>query len=281
MTDLPEPLTPPEADLQGYGFMPLYGHRLFGSGFNALSNDAEWRAGVTLRWAAWNQVPAGSLPDDDAALARLADLGRDLRRWRRLRANALRGFVKCADGRLYHTVLAPLVIEAWTRRLAERDWKRKYRGKKQGRDADIDADIREAETGTSTSRPPVEGQERTVTGDSGSEAVASAEQPAGPTDLRLSLVNAEGDWSRPLFREGLAWLARVCETTPAALRPLMGRWLKAAGDDHKRLFDLLAAAERQAIADPRAWITAQLGGKGDKAAGYRNGFAELVITGEL
>ena len=57
--------------------------------------------------------------------------------------------------------------------------------------------------------------------------------------------------------------------------------LKAAGDDHKRVFDLLAAAERQAIADPRAWITAQLGGKSDKAAGYRNGFVELVVTGEL
>jgi len=277
MTDLPEPLTPPEADLQGYGFMPLYGHRLFGSGFNALSNDAEWRAGVTLWWAAWNQVPAGSLPDDDAALARLADLGRDVRRWRRLRANALRGFVKCADGRLYHTVLAPLVIEAWARRSADRRKKRRWRDKRlgQGQGPGQDGD------GTVPSRSKGEGEERTGTGESGSEAVASAGQPAGPTDLALSLVNAEGDWSRPLFREGLAWLARVCETTPAALRPLMGRWLKAAGDDHRRLFDLLAAAERQAIADPRAWITAQLGGKGDKAAGYRNGFAELVLTGEL
>jgi len=280
MTDLPEPLTPPEADLQGYGFMPLYGHRLFGSDFNALCNDGEWRAGVTLWWAAWNQVPAGSLPDDDAALARLADLGRDVRRWRRLRANALRGFVKCADGRLYHAALAPLVIDAWKRRNAERDRKRKLRGMGRGRGQGQDPEVLEPETGTSASRPPVEGQDRTGTGDSGSEAIASAELGASG-DLPLSLVTAEGDWSRPLFGEGLAWLARVSSIAPAALRPLMGKWLKAAGDDHKRLFDLLAAAERQAIADPRAWITAQLGGNGDKAAGYRNGFVELVVTGEL
>ena len=61
----------------------------------------------------------------------------------------------------------------------------------------------------------------------------------------------------------------------------MGKWLKAAGDDHRRLFELLAAAERQAIADPRGWITAQLGGTREQATGYRNGFAELIAEGEL
>ncbi|HXQ41623.1 MAG TPA: hypothetical protein VN821_10160 [Candidatus Udaeobacter sp.] len=281
MTELPEPLTPAEADLQGYGFMPLYGHRLFGSGFNTLCNDAEWRAGVTLWWAAWNQVPAGSLPDDDVALARLADLGRDLRRWRRLRVNALRGFVRCADGRLYHKALAPLVVEAWAKRLAERDRKRKYRDRKQGRDADGSKPA----TGTSASRPPVEGEERDKrgTGDSSSEAVASAGHgEPDALDLPLSLLRApDGDWSKPLFRQGLAWLARASSLTPAALRPLMGKWLKAAGDDHRRLFELLAAAERQAIADPRGWIAAQLGGTREQATRYRNGFAELIAEGEL
>jgi hypothetical protein len=58
MTQLPAPMTPPESGLQGYGFMPLYGHRLFRSDFNALGDDDEWRAAVTSWWAAWSRVPA-------------------------------------------------------------------------------------------------------------------------------------------------------------------------------------------------------------------------------
>ena len=129
MTDesKPKPLVPACVDLTGYGWMPLHGHRLFGSTFNANCSDAEWRAGVTLWWAAWNQVPAASLPDDDTALCRLADLGRDVKGWKKLRMNALHGFVLCSDGRLYHKVLAELAIEAWNRRLKERARKDRWR----------------------------------------------------------------------------------------------------------------------------------------------------------
>ncbi len=139
MIEPPAPLVPVDCDLTGYGFMPLHGHRLFGSDFNARCSDSEWRAGVTLWWAAWNQVPAGSLPDDDMALCRLADLGRDTKTWRRLRANALHGWTKASDGRLYHPVLARLAIEAWDRRIRDRERKAKWRT---GRDASGDGDNR-------------------------------------------------------------------------------------------------------------------------------------------
>lgn len=118
---LPAPIVPAGVDLRGYGWMPLYGNHLFGSEFNARCSDAEWRAGMTLWWAAWNQVPAASLPDDDVALTRLADLGRDTRTWKRIRAMALHGFVKCSDGRLYHPFLAKLATEAWERRREEQE----------------------------------------------------------------------------------------------------------------------------------------------------------------
>jgi len=114
--ELPAPLVPPDVDLRGYDFMPLYGHRLFGSDFNARASDASWRARVTLWWAAWNQVPAASLPNNDAALCRLADLGRDVKTFVRLKADALHGFVECSDGRLYHRALAAWALEAWERR---------------------------------------------------------------------------------------------------------------------------------------------------------------------
>ncbi|HGM8473132.1 TPA: DUF1376 domain-containing protein [Pseudomonas aeruginosa] len=82
--------------------MPLDIARLFGSEFHARASDGEWRAGLTLWLKSYHQVPAGSLPDDDVALARLAEYGRDLKSWRAVKDGALHGWVKCSDGRLYH-----------------------------------------------------------------------------------------------------------------------------------------------------------------------------------
>lgn len=105
--DLPEPPVPPDADLRHFPDMPLQVGRLRDSGL-ATVPDAEVRWANLMSWCvAWHQLPAGSLPDDDAQLSHLMGYGRDTRRWRSLRAKgALRGWVKCRDGRLYHPVLA-------------------------------------------------------------------------------------------------------------------------------------------------------------------------------
>ena len=143
---LPEPMVPAGVDLTGQPWMPLYGHKLFGSEFNAACNDSEWRAGVTLWWAAWNQVPAASLPDDDVQLCRLADLGRDIKAWKKMRPRALHGFVKCSDGRLYHRALAALALDAWDRRVKERERKARMRA---GQNRDVPRTETGTETGTS------------------------------------------------------------------------------------------------------------------------------------
>ncbi|MCM0018823.1 MAG: YdaU family protein [Tagaea sp.] len=145
MTDAPLPPLPPppvpaDADLRGLPFMPLYGQQLLASDFNARASDTGWRAAVTLWWQAWLQVPAGSLPDDDVILCRLAELGRDLRTWKRIKGEALHGFVKHADGRLYSPFLAKLACEAWDRRVQERARKAKWRAERGGGDASGDAD---------------------------------------------------------------------------------------------------------------------------------------------
>lgn len=88
-------------------------------------------------------------------------------------------------------------------------------------------------------------------------------EPDPDEELPLTLVRAaNADWSAVLFRQGLSWLGKITGTTPDKQRPLLGKWLKSTGGDHKRIFDLLASAQMQAIADPRAWITAALAGKG-------------------
>jgi hypothetical protein len=71
---------------------------------------------MTLWLKSWDQVPAGTLPNDNIDLCRLAELGRDMKAWTKIRKGAMRGWIKCADGRLHHRVVAEGVMEAWARR---------------------------------------------------------------------------------------------------------------------------------------------------------------------
>jgi hypothetical protein len=111
MSELPPPPVPIDADLRHFPNMPLEVSRLRDSDIASVANPEVFRCAVMLWCAAWHQVPAGSLPADDATLARLAGLGRDLRTWKRLRIEVLRGFQEFSDGRLYHRVLCEKVIE--------------------------------------------------------------------------------------------------------------------------------------------------------------------------
>lgn len=114
------PLTPPDLDLRDFPYLPLDIARLFGSQFHAIASDAEWRAGMILWLKSYHQVPAASLPDDDVALARLAEFGRDVRGWKKVRDVALRGWVLCDDGRLYHPVVAEKALVALLGMLGKR-----------------------------------------------------------------------------------------------------------------------------------------------------------------
>lgn len=120
MNELPDPMTPADCDLRDFPFMPLDIARLFNSEFHARANDAEWRAGLTLWLKSFHQVPAGSVPDDDVSLTRLAELGRDVKTWRKVKEVALYGWVRCNDGRLYHPVVVEKVREAWDGKRAQR-----------------------------------------------------------------------------------------------------------------------------------------------------------------
>jgi len=120
MTDLPMPLVPADVDLRDFPCLQIDIVRLFSSEFHALSSDAEWRAGMTLWLKSFHQVPAASLPDDDTALARLAEFGRDQASWKEAKAGALRNWVKCSDGRLYHPTVAIKALEAWLGKLLQR-----------------------------------------------------------------------------------------------------------------------------------------------------------------
>lgn len=134
---LPAPPTPAEADLRGMSYMPFKGDRAFSS-TTWIAATAEGRcAALRLWWHAFaKEVPAGSLPDDDRLLAEYAGYGVALKAWAKVKAQAMRGWFKCSDGRLYHTVVAEVVAEVWPERVKHRLQQEKWREKKR-RKADI------------------------------------------------------------------------------------------------------------------------------------------------
>lgn len=119
----PVPLIQAEVDLTDFPFMPLDVRRLRDSDLASLESPEACWAAVLLWAASWHQIPAGSLPDDDRVLSQLAGFGRVVKEWVRVRDGALRGFVKCNDGRLYHPVVVEKAVEAWNGKLRVR-WKR-------------------------------------------------------------------------------------------------------------------------------------------------------------
>lgn len=123
MIALPAPLTPADCNLQDFTFMPLDVARLRDSDLAAYQAPEACWAAVLLWAAAWHQVPAASLPDDDRFLAKAAGYGRVVNEWMKVREGALHGWIKCADGRLYHPVVAQKAMESWRAKL-HHAWKK-------------------------------------------------------------------------------------------------------------------------------------------------------------
>lgn len=120
MSDLPAPLVLEFVDLRDYQFLPLDVVRLRDSDLAALESAEAFRAAVLLWCASWHQVPAASLPDDDRVLANLAGYGRVVSEWQKVRPGAMRGWIACSDGRLYHPVVAEKAIEGWDKKVEQR-----------------------------------------------------------------------------------------------------------------------------------------------------------------
>lgn len=116
MSHLPNPLTPTDCDLTGYRWMPLDVVRVIDSDTFGLSTGDEFKTAFRLWAKSWQQVPAASLPSDDRLLAHLAGLSENMPKWKKQRTVALRGWILCSDGRLYHPVIAEKALEAMQRR---------------------------------------------------------------------------------------------------------------------------------------------------------------------
>ena len=145
-----EPLTPPGTDLRHGAAFEVDIVHLLHSEFIHLATNEELGAAARLCLHSLFQVPAGSLPNNEVVLAKLAGCDHRAKAWQRVRAMALYGWTLCSDGRLYHQETARMVfaflVEEDTQKWAEeeRNAARSRRTRKKPRDG------RTAETSTQT-----------------------------------------------------------------------------------------------------------------------------------
>jgi hypothetical protein len=227
MTD---PLTPPDCDLRDYPWMPLDCGRLLTSETWVLGNSDEKVAALTLWLKSWHQVPAGSLPSNDKMLHALSEAGG---RWSRVRDHALRGWVLCSDGRLYHPVVAEKANESWQMKLARKARTEAARAAKADRRSSLSA-FPQSDVTVSVTEPVTEvvtgstGQDRTVqdqtrqdTSFEREDAPRAASPPRTvrgsrlppdwmPTDTDVAYAEQHGvDWRRAAERFRNHWTAKA------------------------------------------------------------------------
>lgn len=211
---LPEPLVPAYVDLRGFPYMPIDIVRLFGSEFHAHSSDSEWRAGVTLWLKSFHQVPAASLPDDDIVLARLAEFGRDLRGWKKVKQGAMRGWILCRDGLFYHPVVAEKAMDAWKSKQCQVDRtaaareararKRLSQSMSQTAQSSVTENVTEVVTGSNITE-----QNRTEDSSLRSESgVADATPAKAPSDREIA-ERLAASWREVLAGTGLAMPSKL------------------------------------------------------------------------
>ena len=258
-------LVPSDVDLTDFAFMPFEFGRLFNSETWILSNDAEKVAAITLWGKSWDEVPAGSLPDDDRMLAHLSGASP---RWKKLKPMALRGWVKADDSRLYHPVVCEKALEAWCEKLSQRLSSGAGNAKRWGIEfdpSDIEAQILDTRRYLaalnphsrvlSRRKPPgipsgskknPDGKEKVIPSGSQETETGNSKEQELPTTSGVQTPLAD-----PIWGSGLAFLRRKGIPEPAA-RSLLGKVRKSAGDVEAGA--ILAQAEADDVTNPVPWI---------------------------
>lgn len=222
------PLTPADCDLRDFAFMPLDASRLLDSDLFALATGDEFKAAIALWCKAWMQIPAGSLPDDDRVLAHLSGAGA---KWKKVKEMALRGFVKCEDGRLYHSVVCEKANEAWAKKQSYRERSKKGNAKRWGSQKD---------GGEQSQTDPLGIAKGVLEPPKG--------QGEGQRDIPLSNDNGpEADPVKIMFDSGVKIITSAGKTEQTA-RAWLGKARKAHGAE--AVITALGRAKREGAIDP-------------------------------
>lgn len=181
-----EPLTNETHDIAGLDGFMLNTDLLMASELWALASGDEFKAAVGLWCRAWKQTPPGSLPDDDRVLAAFSGAGKA---WPKVKDMALRGFIKCSDGRLYHTTLCEDVkraSEAKAQRQARTRAATEARKNKRDVQRDVDRDVKQNDDVTKSHGQDETGNKK-EDGRGTPAAIVSRETENPPTDQLANL----------------------------------------------------------------------------------------------
>ena len=282
---LPPPPVPPDADLTDLKFMPLEVARLRRSKAWLICKRRPELAFYMLNlWtASWHERPAGSLEDDDDVLADAAMCSPE--KWPKVREAALRGWVKCSDGRLYHPVVAEKANDSWHSRAVWR-WEKECdrirkenhrRKEKQLPPLDLppkpermSAVAPPDEDRTSAGSPPEKALQGKVRegkvreGKEEEEAPAPPSPPAGePSGDRVPpepevLPPEVPDIKTTIFGVGLRWMITSTGSSESSCRSFLGQLIAQHGES--KTASVLMAAERARPVDPRAWMKRNIEG---------------------
>jgi hypothetical protein len=303
----PDPLTPPECDLRGLPFMKLDLNRVLNSDLMALSSGAEFKSAFTLWARSWAQIPAGSLPTDEKILAFLSGAGRH---WPRVREMALRNWVLCSDGRLYHPAVCEMALEAWDRRSDFREkteakqtrqqrWRERLKQvavylRDKGITPPKGASLAEMEAlcrANGIDPTPIIGETKTSTVDAGE--IGKRERERERIEEEDSVANATAqnpeldlgddppfDPEKVMFDAGLK-LLREGGVSEARARPVLGKWKKRYGAE--AVLVALGKAQRHGAIEPISFIEGALkngattNGTGIiNSVGSQEGFSHIV-----
>lgn len=197
--ELPEPLTNTSHDVSGLDGFMLNTDKLMASELVALATGEEFKAAVCLWCRAWKQVPAGSLPNETKVLAAFSGAGF---RWPKVKDVALRGFILCSDGRLYHKTLCEDVHRAAASKALRRErTKAATEARKNKRDEqrdvsdDDERDVEQSSNVTTSHRQDRTGQEE-----------EKGRVPQTPIDGFIE------DWNRLAAKLKLPKVQRLTET---------------------------------------------------------------------
>lgn len=289
-----EPLVPPDVDLQDFPFMPLDVGRLRDSDLASDETPEACWAAVLLWAASWHQVPAASIPDSDVWIAKqagYAQRGKIDKGWAQVRGGALRGWIKCTDGRLYHPVVAEKASEAWKKKLAQRWRSECARIKKHNQRHGTQIPQPDLDTWLSSGRPtgqplPVLGDNSQLGRDSNGDSTSKGQgegQGQGQGIVKDSVPIGTGavapleglSPADAVFQIAVPWLTERGMPDKAA-RSLLGAARKQLGDDGA--WALASDCMREKPMEPAAWLAGALNARIGRAKGLAN--EKFAVAGQ-
>jgi uncharacterized protein YdaU (DUF1376 family) len=85
------------------------------------------------------------------------------------------------------------------------------------------------------------------------------------SEAKASAQSAPPDFKQALFSEGLSSLLRQTGKSDEQARRLLGKWLKIAGNDSRKVLTKIKQAEADRVADAVSWVQAALTADDEKA----------------